>query len=50
MRDFLLDMALSSASRAREARSRVSEPELRRRIDELPLPPRLRLQRGGFDL
>ena len=50
MRDFLTRMAESSERRAREARSRVSVQELRRRIADRPPPPALSLHPDGFDL
>jgi len=43
-------MAAASRERVRAARAACSQPELLARAMDTPSPPRLRLQRGGFDL
>lgn len=50
MPDFLRRMTESSKRRVLQARAGVSERELRRRIDDSPAPPELRLHADGFDL
>ena len=50
MPDFLATMAAGSRRRARSARSRTPEGELRARIRDLPDPPPLRTSPVGFDL
>lgn len=50
MRDFLAEMAGSSARRAAAARRHVPEAALRRRALAAPSPPPLRLDPSGFDL
>jgi indole-3-glycerol phosphate synthase len=47
---FLEQMAAASRERVRAARAACSQPELLARAMDTPSPPRLRLQRGGFDL
>ena len=47
---FLGRMAESSRQRLKRARQRVSEAELRRRVDDLPPPPKLAFSQQGFDL
>jgi len=48
--DFLALMARGSERRAREAKARLPEAELRSRIGDLPPAPALRLHASGFDL
>ncbi len=50
MPDFLALMARGSERRAREAKARLPEAELRDRIADLPPAPALRLHSSGFDL
>jgi indole-3-glycerol phosphate synthase len=50
MSDFLADMARSSAARAAEAARREPIAELRRRAQEAPSAPPLRLSPLGFDI
>lgn len=50
MPDFLRTMAASSRERAAAARSRTPAVELRKRIADLPDPPRLATRRCSFDL
>lgn len=50
MPDFLRTMAASSRERAAAARSRTPAVELRKRIADLPDPPRLATGRDSFDL
>jgi indole-3-glycerol phosphate synthase len=47
--DFLADMASASRARVDDARARMPEAVLQRRVEALPGPPSLRLQ-AGFDL
>ncbi len=46
----LADMAVASARRARDARTRLSEPELRAQCAALPKVPVLRFSADGFDV
>ncbi|HEX8755354.1 MAG TPA: hypothetical protein VF745_03355, partial [Steroidobacteraceae bacterium] len=48
--DFLDQMAAVSRERVRVARAACAQQELLARAMDTPLPPRLRLQPGGFDL
>jgi indole-3-glycerol phosphate synthase len=48
--DFLAQMAASSRERVRAARAACPDAELLGRARDLPAPPPLRLQPGGFDL
>lgn len=48
--DFLARMATASHRRLDQALAQASERELRRRVKELPPPPRLDLSGSGFDL
>lgn len=50
MADFLERMARRSRERCEQARARLPEEELRRRIVDAPPPARLRLDGSGFDL
>ena len=50
MPDFLQQMAAASRERLLAARAACPEAELRARALDTPAPPRLRLQRRGFDL
>jgi indole-3-glycerol phosphate synthase len=48
--NFLARMATSSHRRLNAAMARAGERELRRRVKELPPPPKLELAANGFDL
>jgi indole-3-glycerol phosphate synthase len=48
--DFLQQMAVASRERVRAARAACPQAELLAQARASPLPPRLRLQPGGFDL
>jgi len=48
--DFLAQMAAASRERVRAARAACPQAELLARALDTPVPPRLRLQPGGFDL
>jgi indole-3-glycerol phosphate synthase len=48
--DFLQQMATASRERVRAAQAACPQAELLARAMATPLPPRLRLQAGGFDL
>jgi indole-3-glycerol phosphate synthase len=48
--DFLAQMAATSRERVRAARAACPDAELLGRARDLPAPPPLRLQPGGFDL
>ena len=48
--DFLGEMAAASRERVRAARDACPQAELLARAMDTPVPPRLRLQPGGFDL
>lgn len=50
MTDFLARMAAGSRERVQAARAACAQAELLARALDTPMPPRLRLQQGGFDL